>query len=101
MMYHTPWEIRKPFPDVYPCLSLSRVSGYVMGNMCLNQGTSQPFQQKFLKRIKPKYYKASIVCNGLTLLCIENDASSVSSLRIEKIVFESFSLGLSCLMESV
>lgn len=23
---------RKPFPDVYPCLSLFRVSGYIMAN---------------------------------------------------------------------
>ena len=24
--------IRKPFPDVYPCLSLLRVSDYIMAN---------------------------------------------------------------------
>lgn len=32
MPNHTPWEIRKPFPDVYPCLPLLAVSGYIMVN---------------------------------------------------------------------
>lgn len=30
--------IRKPFPDVYPCLSLLRVSGYIIANDVPTQG---------------------------------------------------------------
>lgn len=33
--------IRKPFPDVYPCLSLLRVSGYIMANDMPTSG--QPY----------------------------------------------------------
>lgn len=32
-------EIRKPFPDVYPCLPLLRVSGYIMVNDVAKTGT--------------------------------------------------------------
>lgn len=32
MLDHTPCEIRKPFPDVYPWLPLLRVNGYIMVN---------------------------------------------------------------------
>lgn len=36
--------IRKPFPDVYPCLSLSRGSGYIVANEVPKSGKlSSPF----------------------------------------------------------
>lgn len=38
--------VRKPLPDVYPCLSLLRVSGYIMANHTPNSGKlSSPFNR--------------------------------------------------------
>lgn len=51
--------MRKPLPDVYPCLSLLRVSGYIMANDVpkpgklsspFNRGSPREFSQTTIKR---------------------------------------------------
>lgn len=50
--------IRKPFPDVYPCLFLFRVSGYIMANDVSKSGKlSSPFNRGSPRELTPNTTK--------------------------------------------
>lgn len=100
MLDHTAWEIRKPFPDVYPCLPLLRVSGYIMVNDVAKTGNYPALSIEVSSResspctVKHPLYAMDWLscalkwCQLFTILG-----------RIEEIVSKSSSVGFSCLVK--
>lgn len=99
MPCQTPGELRKPFPDMYPCSSLLRASGYIMVNDVPKPGKlSSPFNNGSLRELSlntirhPLYAMDWLFYALITVLALYHPWE-----KLENSLSNFLSVGLSCL----
>lgn len=94
--------IRKPFPDVYPRLSLLRVSGYIMDNDVPQSGKrSSPFHRSSPRELSRNTVKHSLYAKDWLSSALKMASALCHPCENwENCLSNHFLVGLSCLMKS-